>query len=112
MSGYDAKTRRAVALGVPAAVLLAGLIAAGCTKSYDDPNAEFYAGDATAVTLVEPATVRAWVDSGLKTEVGQRVVILDCVPNPAGVLPYSDTESWFAGDKTRILANMEKMFGG
>ena len=112
MSGFDAKTRRAVALGVPAVVLLAGLLSAGCSKSYDDPNAEYYASDATAVTLVEPATVRAWVDAGLKTEAGQRVVIFDCVPNPSGVLPYSDTESWFAGDKTKVLANMDKMYGG
>lgn len=112
MSGFSAKALRATALGVPAAVLLAGLIGGGCSKGYDDPDAEFYAGDATATTLVEPAVVKAWVDAGSKTEAGQRVVIMDCVPNPAGVLPYSDTESWFAGDKTKVLANMDKMYGG
>ncbi len=112
MSGFDVQPRRALALGVPVAMLLTGLVSAGCSKSYEDPSAELYAGDATAITLVEPAAVRAWVDAGGKTEAGQRVVILDCVPNPAGVLPYSDTESWFAGDKIKILANMDKMYGG
>lgn len=103
---------RAAAIGVPAA-LIAALWVGGCSRtSYSNPDAEYYAADATAQTLVEPATVKAWVDAGGKTEAGQRVVILDCVPNPAGVLPYSDTESWFAGNKTKILANMDKMYGG
>lgn len=112
MSGFSAKARRATTLGVPAAVLLAGLAGAGCSKGYDDPAAQFYVEDTTAQTLIEPAALKAWVDAGFKTEAGQRVVVLDCVPNPAGVLPYSDTESWFAGDKTKILANMEKQYGG
>lgn len=112
MHGFESRATRHAAGGLAAAALLAASWTTGCTKSYDDPAAEFYAGDASAVTLVEPATVRGWVDAGLKTSSGQRVVILDCVPNPSGVFPYSDTESWFAGDKAKVLVNLEKQYGG
>lgn len=112
MSGGP-KARRVAMIGAPAA-LLAALWVGGCSRtSYSDPNAEFYALDAAAQTLVEPAAVKGWVDAGWKVpETGQRVIILDCVPNPPGVGPYSDTESWFAGDRTKILANVDKMYGG
>ena len=96
-------------------VLLVAMVwLAGCSSDgYDDPNAELMANDATANTLIEPAAVKSWVDNGcVIPETGQRVVILDCVPNPPGAGPYSDTESWFAGDKTKIMANIEKMYGG
>jgi 3-mercaptopyruvate sulfurtransferase SseA len=105
--------RRIALLGM---LLAAALWLYGCgggsgSDSYDDPDADFYAKDAAAVTLVEPVAVKAWVDAGMKTESGQRVVILDCVPNPPGVFAYSDTDSWFAGDKSKVLANLAQQYG-
>jgi len=88
----------------------------GCSnKGYSDPvadaTAKYYANDATANTLVEPATVKAWVDNGGKTADGRRVIILDCVPNGNGVFTYNDTESWFAGDVEKIKRNLKDQYG-
>ena len=90
----------------------------GCgTKGYTDPVAEstaaYYKNDAKAgISLVEADTVKNWVDAGGKTEDGKRIVILDCVPNAAGVFTYDDTESWFAGDKAKVLQNLSDQYGG
>lgn len=113
MIGFRRSMNKVLGFGL-LAVAAAALGLSGCSSdSYDNPDAELYAGDATAQTLVEAATVRSWVDAGaIIPETGQRVVIFDCVPNPAGVFPYSDTESWFAGDKTKVLVNIEKQYGG
>ena len=106
------KMNRSFLIGLLAMAVVA-LSLAGCgSDSYDDPAVETYQGDASAQTLVEAATVRTWVDNGcVLPETGQRMVVLDCVPNPAGVFPYSDTDSWFAGDKTKVLVNIEKQYG-
>ena len=113
MIGLRRSMYKVLALGLVAVATVA-LGLSGCNSDgYDNPGVELYAGDATAQTLVEPAAVRSWVDAGgIIPETGQRVVILDCVPNPPGAFPYSDTDSWFAGDKTKILVNMEKQYGG
>jgi len=112
MIGLRRSIYKVLALGLMA-VATAALGLSGCSSDgYDNPDIEYYAADATAQTLVEPATVRSWVDAGLKTESGQRVVIFDCVPNPDGVFAYSDTDSWFAGDKPKVLTNIEKQYGG
>lgn len=112
MIGLRRSMYKVLALGL-VAVATAAFGLSGCSSDgYDNPDVEHYAGDATAQTLVEPAAVRSWVDAGLKTESGQRVVIFDCVPNPDGVFAYSDTDSWFAGDKTKVLTNIEKQYGG
>lgn len=98
--------------------LLAYLVIWGCSnKGYDNPVAEstaaYYKNDAKAgISLVEADTVKAWVDAGGKTEDGKRIVILDCVPNAAGVFTYDDTESWFAGDKAKVLQNLSDQYGG
>lgn len=91
----------------------------GCgTDGYSNPEVEataaYYRKDTVSgISLVEPATVKTWVvDNGGRTETGQRVVVLDCVPNPAGVFSFSDTESWFAGDKAKILQNLSDQYGG
>ena len=91
----------------------------GCGSSgYSNPQTEaaaaYYAKDTVpGISLVEPATVKSWVvDNQGKTDTGKRVVVLDCVPNPAGVYTYSDTESWFAGDKPKILQNLSDQYGG
>ena len=84
----------------------------GGSEEYADLDAEFMANDATAMATVEPASVKTWVDNGcIIPETGQRVVILDCVPNPSGAFPYSDTESWFAGDAEKIKVNMAAQYG-
>ena len=91
----------------------------GCgTSGYDNPEAKsaalYYANDGVAgISLVEPATVKTWVvDNQGKTDTGKRVLVLDCVPNASGVFTFSDTESWFAGDKTKILKNLSDQYGG
>lgn len=86
----------------------------GCgSDGYDNPDVELYQNDASTQTLVEAATVKGWVDNScIIPETKQRVVILDCMPNPDGIFPSSDTDSWFAGDKAKILANLEKQYGG
>jgi len=95
------------------------LVMWGCgTSGYDSHEAKavtaYYKRDAVSgISLVEPATVKTWVvDNQGKTDTGKRVIVLDCVPNASGVLTYSDTESWFAGDKARILQNLSDMYGG
>ncbi|MDW7643846.1 MAG: rhodanese-like domain-containing protein [Desulfuromonadales bacterium] len=95
------------------ALLLAAAVGlTGCsTDSYDDPDAEYYKDDATANALIEPETLKSWIDNGYKTEEGNRVVILDCLPNPSGVFPYSDVESWMAGDADKIRTNMAAQYG-
>ncbi len=91
----------------------------GCgTSGYNNPQQEaaatYYKQDSVSgISLVEPATVKTWVvDNQGKTDAGQRVVVLDCVPNGSGVFTYSDTESWFAGDKAKILQNLSDQYGG
>ncbi|OGU10673.1 MAG: hypothetical protein A2075_06000 [Geobacteraceae bacterium GWC2_58_44] len=105
-----------VLLGI---AVIGTLVMWGCgTSGYDDPAAEseaaYYRQDAVAgISLVEPATVRTWVvDNQGKTDTGKRVIVLDCVPNASGVLTFSDTESWFAGDKPKVLQNLSDMYGG
>jgi len=94
-------------------LLAAGLWMRGCgSGGYDDPNATIYQNDKSSNTLVSASVVKAWFDNGCRTERGERVVVIDCVPNPDGVFPYSDKDSWFAGDKTKILVNIEKQYGG
>ncbi|WP_298039944.1 rhodanese-like domain-containing protein [uncultured Desulfuromonas sp.] len=90
----------------------------GCgSDSYDDLNTEYYQNDSsisalgTSMSLIEPEALKAWVDNGYKTEAGDRVVILDCLPNPAGVFPFSDVDSWFAGDADKIRVNMKAQYG-
>jgi len=92
----EMKNLRYAVPAVAAMILLLGGCGGGGSDSYTDVAADMYAQDASATTLVEPAVVKAWVDAGMKTESGKRVVILDCVPNPPGAGPFSDTESWFA----------------
>jgi len=105
-----------VLLGI---AVIGTLVMWGCgTSGYDNPAAKaaaaYYKKDTVSgISLVEPATVKSWVvDNQGKTESGQRVIILDCVPNASGVFTYSDTESWFAGDKPRILQNLSDQYGG
>jgi len=93
-------------------LLAAGLWMRGCgSGGYDDPNATIYQNDKSSNTLVSASVVKAWFDNGCRTERGERVVVIDCVPNPDGVFPYSDKDSWFAGDKTKILVNIEGASG-
>lgn len=109
------KTRKWYALG---ACLISAMLLWGCgtggggsSDSYTDLDAEYYKNDSTASALIEPETLMSWIDAGYKTEAGQRVVILDCLPNPAGVFPKSDTEAWFAGDADNIRTNMKAQYG-
>ncbi len=64
---------------------------------------------ATAATapgsLVEPAQLKKWIDNGYRTEKGERVVIINVVPNP------SDRLSWFAGDADRLKQMVNARFG-
>ena len=96
-------------------ILAAAFLVWGCgggSDDYTDVDAEFMANDATADATVEPATVKTWVDNNcIIPETGQRVIILDCVPNPAGPFPNSDKESWFAGDVPKIKENMAAQYG-
>lgn len=93
------------------AMLLWGCGSGGSSDNYTDVDAEYYKGDSTASALIEPETLKSWIDAGYRTPTGQRVVILDCVPNPAGVFPNSDVESWFAGDAEKIKTNMKAQYG-
>lgn len=89
------------------AAAAAGVAIWGCgTKDYGDPSSEYYQNDGAANTLVEPARVKAWVDNGCVTEKGERVVIIDCFPFP------TDKEGWFAGNVTKIKADMASQYGG
>ncbi|PKN56851.1 MAG: hypothetical protein CVU56_14115 [Deltaproteobacteria bacterium HGW-Deltaproteobacteria-14] len=98
--------------GGAALLALALSLGAGSTGcGYDDPDAIYYAGDESVSTLVEPDQVKAWIDAGYRTEDGHRVLILDCVPNPPGAFPFSDMESWFAGDVAKIKTNMAAQYG-
>ncbi len=118
MSEKALKRTKITTLACIMAGLLFYLVIWGCgTKGYDNPVAEstaaYYRSDAVpGISLVEPATVKAWVDNECKTENGKRVIILDCVPNASGVFSFSDTESWFAGDKAKILQNLSDQYGG
>jgi len=105
------------------AVISAGVYLSlwGCgTSGYGNPAegdeaaAAYYKKDTVpGICLVEPGVVKSWVvDNQGRTETGQRVIVLDCVPNPPGVFSYSDTESWFAGDKAKILQNLSDQYGG
>ncbi|RMF47858.1 MAG: hypothetical protein D6751_01675 [Deltaproteobacteria bacterium] len=92
--------------------LLALLALSGCSSdSYDNLTTDYYQNDASAVTTVDAPTVLGWVQNGMRTDSGKRVVILDCVPNPAGVFPNSDVDAWFAGDRERIKTNMAAQYG-
>lgn len=101
------------------ACLMSAILLCGCgtgsggsSDSYSDPQAEYYANDASGSTTIDAATVKSWVENGMMTESGQRVVVIDCVPNPAGVFPNSDMDSWFAGDVGKIKVNMAAQYGG
>ena len=100
-----------VALLMTATFWLAGCDGSG-SDSYNDPDAEYMAQDAATMANVEPAIVKGWVENGcIVPETGQRVIILDCVPNPPGAFKYSDKESWFAGDAAKIKENMAQQYG-
>lgn len=95
--------------------VLVVLMLTGCggdtTSSYTDLDAQYYENDADVSALLESATLKSWIDNDYTTEDGRRVVILDCLPNTAGVFTYSDTESWFAGNADKIRTNMEEQYG-
>ena len=118
MSEKAVKKTKLLLLALLGVAVIGTLVMWGCgTSGYDDPKAEsaaaYYQQDSVAgISLVEPATVKAWVANQGKTETGKRVIILDCVPNAAGVLTFTDTESWFAGDKPKIMQNLSDMYGG
>jgi 3-mercaptopyruvate sulfurtransferase SseA len=67
------------------------------------------AGSSLAVTLpqslLEPAQLKKWIDNGYRTEKGERVVIINVVPNP------SDQFSWFAGDVDKLKEMVSARFG-
>jgi len=117
MSEKAIKKTKLMILALLGVAVITTLTIWGCSgKGYDNPVAEatakYYANDATANTLVEPATVKEWVvdNKGYTTE-GRRVIILDCVPNGNGVFTYNDTESWFAGDFEKIKRNLKDQYG-
>lgn len=118
MSEKAVKRTKLVLLVLLGVAMIGALMTWGCSNSgYSDPvaasTASYYKQDtASGISLVEPATVKGWVDNGAKTEAGKRVIILDCVPNGPGVFTYSDTESWFAGDKAKIMQNLSDQYGG
>ncbi|MDD2582277.1 MAG: rhodanese-like domain-containing protein [Desulfuromonadaceae bacterium] len=118
MSEKAIKKTKLMIFALLGVAIIATLVMWGCSnKSYDNPVAEstaaYYKNDAKAgISLVEASTVKDWVDAGGKTEDGKRIVILDCVPNASGVFSYSDTESWFAGDKAKVLQNLSDQYGG
>lgn len=64
-----------------------------------------YAAAVSAGSLIEPAELKTWVDNGYRTKDGQRVVIIDVMPNP------DDLHSWFAGDAAKLQATMKARFG-
>lgn len=64
-----------------------------------------YAAAALAGSLLEPAELKTWIDNGYRTKDGERVVIIDVVPNP------DDLHSWFAGDAAKLRAIMKARFG-
>ncbi len=64
-----------------------------------------YAGSASAGSLIEPAQLKQWIDHGYRTEKGERVVIINVVPNP------SDRFSWFAGDAAKLQEMVKARFG-
>jgi len=117
MSEKTIKKTKLLILALLGVAVLTTLTIWGCSGSgYDNPVAEstaaYYKNDAKAgISLVEASTVKDWVDAGGKTEDGKRIVILDCVPNAAGVFSYDDTESWFAGDKAKVLQNLSDQYG-
>jgi 3-mercaptopyruvate sulfurtransferase SseA len=119
MSEKAIKKTKLMVFALLGIAMISSLIMWGCSNSgYDDPvkqstNAYYKNDTATGISLVEAATVKKWVvDNQCKTDDGKRVVVLDCVPNASGVFTYSDTESWFAGDKAKILKNLSDQYGG
>lgn len=56
-------------------------------------------------SLVEPTQLKKWIDIGYRTEQGERVVIINVVPNPA------DRLSWFAGDAEKLKQSAAARFG-
>jgi hypothetical protein len=96
---------------VIAATLLLWGCGSGGFDSYTDLDEQYYENDANVSALLEAATLKSWIDNGYKTEDGHRVIILDCLPNPAGPFTYSDIESWFAGNADKIRTNMGEQYG-
>lgn len=94
---------------VAAAFLMWGCGGGG--SSYDDLDAQYYENDSNVSALLDAATLKSWIDNDYTTDDGHRVVILDCLPNTAGVFTYSDTESWFAGNADKIRTNMAEQYG-
>ena len=65
------------------------------------------AGAATqAASLLEPAQLNKWIDNSYRTEKGERVVIIDVVPDKESL------ESWFAGDMAKLRVQIAKKYGG
>ncbi len=59
----------------------------------------------SSVSLLEPPQLKKWIDNGYRTEKGERVVIINVVPNP------SDRVSWFAGDAEKLKEGVKARFG-
>ena len=60
---------------------------------------------ATPASLVEPAQLDQWIKAGYRTEKGERVIILDAVPDQATIA------AWFAGDADALRAPAIRQFG-
>jgi 3-mercaptopyruvate sulfurtransferase SseA len=56
-------------------------------------------------SLVDPAQLNRWIKTGYRTEKGERVVILDTLPN------RGDRETWFAGNADALRKALASQFG-
>jgi 3-mercaptopyruvate sulfurtransferase SseA len=56
-------------------------------------------------SLVEPAQLARWIQAGYRTEKGERVIILDALPDKDAV------GTWFAGDADALRAPAIRQFG-
>ncbi len=60
---------------------------------------------ATPASLVEPAQLDQWIKAGYRTEKGERVVILDALPEKGAI------DTWFAGNADALRAPAIRQFG-
>lgn len=56
-------------------------------------------------SLVEPIQLKKWIDNGYHTEKGERVVIIEVIPN------RGDKETWFAGDTEKLKQLTIRKYG-
>lgn len=56
-------------------------------------------------SLVEPTQLKKWIDNSYRTEKGERVVIIDVIPN------RGDKETWFAGDTEKLKQFAVRKYG-